>query len=167
MAELIRGKTGRVYGNLVALLTILKGLPLSYNRDLQEDKEPMFDTVGTLKGTLAILAAMLPRLVFREDRLREAALGSFTLATDVADYLVEKGLPFRKAHEVVGAVVRWCVAEKKKLEELSLEQWQTFSPLIEKDLLPRLTLESAVDRRRSYGGTARVNVQQRLRSIEL
>ena len=96
VAELIRGKTGRVYGNLVALLTILKGLPLSYNRDLQEDKEPMFDTVDTIKGTLAILAAMLPRLVFRRERLREAALGGFTLATDVADYLVEKGVPFRK-----------------------------------------------------------------------
>jgi argininosuccinate lyase len=165
VAELIRGKTGRIYGNLVALLTILKGLPLSYNRDLQEDKEPMFDTVDTLKGALAILAAMLPRLAFREGRLREAASGGFTLATDVADYLVGKGLPFRKAHEVVGAVVRWCVAEQKGLEGLSLEQWKTFSPLIERDLLPRLTLESAVDRRRSYGGTARTNVQKRLRAI--
>ena len=165
VAELIRGKTGRVYGNLVTLLTILKGLPLSYNRDLQEDKEPMFDTVDTLQGALAILTAMLPRLVFREDRLREAALGGFTLATDVADYLVEKGLPFRQAHEVVGAVVRWCIAEKKGLEELSLAQWKTFFPLIEKDLLSRLTLESAVDRRRSYGGTARTNVQTRLRTI--
>ena len=165
VAELIRGKTGRIYGNLVALLTILKGLPLSYNRDLQEDKEPMFDTVDTIKGILAILAAMLPHLVFREDRLREAALGGFTLATDVADYLVEKGVPFRKAHEVVGAVVRWCLAEKKGLEELSLEQWKAFSSLVERDLLPRLTLESAVDRRRSYGGTARANVQKRLRTI--
>jgi argininosuccinate lyase len=125
----------------------------------------MFDTVDTVKGTLMILEAMLPRLVFREDRLREAALGGFTLATDVADYLVEKGLPFRQAHEVVGAVVRWCIAEKKGLEDLSLEQWQTFSSVIERGLLPRLTLESAVDRRRSYGGTARVNVQERLRTI--
>ena len=165
VAELIRGKTGRVYGNLVALLTILKGLPLSYNRDLQEDKEPMFDTVNTLKGIVTILAAMLPQLVFREERLREAALGGFTLATDVADYLVEQGLPFRKAHEVVGAVVRWCIAEKKGLEEVSLEQWKTFSPLVKADLLPRLTLEAAVDRRRSYGGTARTNVQKRLRTI--
>ncbi|MBM4257528.1 MAG: argininosuccinate lyase [Deltaproteobacteria bacterium] len=165
VAELIRGKTGRVYGNLVALLTILKGLPLSYNRDLQEDKEPMFDTVDTLKGSLEILAAMLPRLVFREDRLREAALGGFTLATDVADYLVEKGLPFRQAHEVVGEVVRWCLDAKQGLEELSLEQWKRFSPLIERDILPRMTLESAVDRRRSYGGTARSSVQRRLRMI--
>jgi argininosuccinate lyase len=163
--ELIRGKTGRVYGNLVALLTILKGLPLSYNRDLQEDKEPLFDTVDTVKGALAILQAMLPQIIFRTERLRQAALGGFTLATDVADYLVEKGMPFRKAHAVVGAVVRECLAENKGMEQLSLAEWQRFSPLFERDLLPRLTLESAVDRRRSYGGTARVNVQRRLRSI--
>ncbi|MBI3797913.1 MAG: argininosuccinate lyase [Deltaproteobacteria bacterium] len=165
--ELIRGKTGRVYGNLFALLTVLKGLPLSYNRDLQEDKEPLFDTIDTVKGVLRVLEAMLPQLVFRQDRLRAAALGGFTLATDVADYLVEKGLPFRKAHEVVGAVVRWCLAEKKGLEELSQEEWQRFSPLFEQDLFPRLTLESAVDRRSSYGGTARSEVQRRLRSIKL
>ncbi len=163
--ELVRGKTGRVYGHLVALLTLQKGLPLSYNRDLQEDKEPLFDTVDTVKGILTVLEAMLPQIVFREDRLREAALGGFTLATDVADYLVEKGVPFRKAHEVVGAVVRWCLAEKKGLEQLSLEEWRKFSPLFGQDLLPRLTLESAVDRRRSYGGTARSEVQRRLRSI--
>jgi argininosuccinate lyase len=163
--ELVRGKTGRVYGHLVALLTILKGLPLSYNRDLQEDKEPLFDTIDTVKGVLSILGAMLPHIVFREDRLSEAALGGFTLATDVADYLVEKGVPFRKAHEIVGAVVRWCVTQKKRLEQLSVEEWRQFSPVIDRDLLPRLTLESAVDRRRSYGGTARVNVQRRLRSI--
>jgi argininosuccinate lyase len=163
--ELIRGKTGRVYGNLFALLTVLKGLPLAYNRDLQEDKEPLFDTVDTVKGILTVLEALLPRIVFREDRLREAALDGFTLATDVADYLVEKGVPFRKAHEIVGAVVRWCLQEQKRLEALSLEEWQRFSRLFGRDLLPRLTLESAIDRRRSYGGTARVNVQQRLRSI--
>jgi argininosuccinate lyase len=163
--ELVRGKTGRVYGNLVAVLTILKGLPLSYNRDLQEDKEPVFDTVNTVKGILSILEAMLPHIAFREERLSEAALGGFTLATDVADYLVEKGLPFRKAHEVVGAVVRWCVTQKKQLEQLSIEEWRQFSPVFDHDLLSRLTLESAVDRRRSYGGTARVNIQRRLRSI--
>ncbi|MGH7961259.1 MAG: argininosuccinate lyase [Candidatus Binatia bacterium] len=163
--ELIRGKTGRVYGHLVALLTVLKGLPLSYNRDLQEDKEPVFDTVDTVKGALTVLEAMLPQIIFREDRLREAALGGFTLATDVADYLVEKGLPFRQAHAVVGAVVRWCVAENKRLEQLSLEEWQHFSPLFGQDISSRLSLESAIERRRSYGGTARANVQRRLKSI--
>ena len=163
--ELIRGKTGRVYGNLVALLTVLKGLPLSYNRDLQEDKEPLFDTVDTVKEVLAVLAAMLPRITFRKDRLREAACGGFPLATDVADYLVEKGLPFRQAHEVVGTVVRWCLKKNKGLEHLSLEEWQSFSRLFAQDLLPRLTLEAAIDRRCSYGGTARTNVQRRLQSI--
>ncbi len=163
--ELVRGKTGRVYGNLFSLLTILKGLPLSYNRDLQEDKEPLFDTVDTVKGCLAVLEAMLPQLVFKEERLREAALGGFTLATDVADYLVEKGLPFRKAHEVVGAVVRWCLAEQKGLEQLTLDEWRQFSKLFTEDIVPRLTLESAVDRRRSYGGTARSEVQRRLKAI--
>jgi argininosuccinate lyase len=163
--ELVRGKTGRVYGNLFSLLTILKGLPLSYNRDLQEDKEPLFDTVDTVKGCLTVLEAMVPRLVFREERLAEAALGGFTLATDVADYLVEKGTPFRKAHEIVGAVVRWCVAENKGIERLTLEEWRRFSPAFEEDILPRLTLESAVDRRRSYGGTARTEVQRRLKAI--
>lgn len=163
--ELVRGKTGRVYGNLFSLLTILKGLPLSYNRDLQEDKEPLFDTVDTVKGCLTVLEAMLPQLVFREDRLNEAALGGFTLATDVADYLVEKGVPFRKAHAIVGAVVRWCLAENKGLEHLTLAEWRRFSPAFEGDILPRLTLESAVDRRKSYGGTARSEVQRRLKAI--
>lgn len=163
--ELVRGKAGRVYGNLVALLTILKGLPLSYNRDLQEDKEPLFDTVDTVKGCLTVLEALLPRIVFHEDRLREAAFGGFTLATDVADYLVEKGVPFREAHKVVGAVVRWCLAEQKGLEQLTLEEWRRFSSYFDADVLPRLTLESAVERRRSYGGTARTEVQRRLKAI--
>ena len=163
--EIIRGKTGRVYGNLFALLTTLKGLPLTYNRDLQEDKEPLFDTVDTIKSMLTVLEAMLAKLVFRKDRMQAAALGGFTLATDVADYLVEKGVPFRKAHEIVGAVVRLCLSENKGLEQLSAEEWKHFSPVFEQDLLPRLTLESAVDRRRSAGGTARVNVDKRLREI--
>ena len=162
--EIIRGKTGRLYGNLFALLTVLKGLPLTYNRDLQEDKEPLFDTVDTLKGILTVLEPMLGQLRFRTERLTEAALGGFMLATDVADYLVEKNLPFRRAHAVVGAVVQWCVAEGKELHQLTLQEWQQFSPLFEADLLPRLTLEAAVDRRQSYGGTARKNVERQLRA---
>lgn len=165
--ELVRGKTGRVYGNLFALLTILKSLPLSYNRDLQEDKEPLFDTVDTVKGCLQVLAAMLPQLIFCEDRLREAAFGGFTLATDVADYLVEKGMPFRKAHEVVGVIVRHCLAEQKGLEQLTVAEWRRFSPLFGEDILPRLTLEAAVDRRRSYGGTSRAEVQRRLKALTM
>ncbi len=163
--EIIRGKTGRVYGNLFALLTTLKGLPLAYNRDLQEDKEPLFDTVDTVKAMLSVLEAMLGQLVFRPDRMQAAALGGFTLATDVADYLVEKGLPFRKAHDIVAGVVRRCLADNIGLERLPLEEWQTFSPAFGPDLLPRLSLESAVDRRRSAGGTAPANVHKRLQEL--
>ena len=163
--EIIRGKTGRVYGNLFALLTTLKGLPLAYNRDLQEDKEPLFDTVDTVKGMLSVLEAMLGQLVFRPDRMQAAALGGFTLATDVADYLVEKGVPFRKAHDIVARVVRRCLSDNIGLEQLSLEDWQGFSAAFESDLLPRLSLEAAVDRRRSAGGTARANVHKRLQEI--
>ncbi len=162
--EIIRGKTGRLYGNLLALLTVLKGLPLAYNRDLQEDKEPLFDTVDTLKGILTVLEPMLGQLRFRTERLTEAALGGLMLATDVADYLVEKKMPFRQAHSVVGAVVQWCVAGGKELHQLTLQDWQQFSPLFEADLLPRLSLEAAVERRQSYGGTARKNVERQLRS---
>ncbi len=163
--EIIRGKTGRVYGNLFALLTTLKGLPLAYNRDLQEDKEPLFDTVDTIKSMLSVLEAMLGQIVFRTDRMEAAALGGFTLATDVADYLVERGVPFRKAHEIVARVVRHCLSENLGLEQLSLAEWQTFSPVFAPDLLPRLSLEAAVDRRRSAGGTARANVHKRLEEI--
>ena len=163
--EIIRGKTGRVYGNLFALLTTLKGLPLAYNRDLQEDKEPLFDTVDTVKSMLSVLEAMLGQLVFRPDRMQAAALGGFTLATDVADYLVEKGVPFRKAHDIVARVVRRCLSDNIGLEQLSLEDWQGFSSAFESDLLPRLSLEAAVDRRRSAGGTARANVRKRLQEI--
>ena len=162
--EIIRGKTGRLYGNLFALLTVLKGLPLTYNRDLQEDKEPLFDSVDTLRGVLSVLEPMLGALRFRPERLAAAARGGFMLATDVADYLVEKQVPFRRAHEVVGAVVQWCVAEGRELHQLTLEEWRRFSPAFEADLLPRLTPEAAVARRTSYGGTSSENVARQLRA---
>src|SRR5690606_28334838 len=111
VAELIRGKTGRLYGNLVTLLTTLKALPLAYNRDLQEDKPPLFDSVDTVRAALEILCAMLPRLEIRADRMRAAAGAGFTLATELADYLATKGVPFRDAHGVVGAIVQWAIAE--------------------------------------------------------
>ena len=162
--EIIRGKTGRLYGNLFALLTVLKGLPLTYNRDLQEDKEPLFDSVDTLRGVLSVLEPMLGALRFRPERLAAAARGGFMLATDVADYLVEKQVPFRRAHEVVGAVVQWCVAEGRELHQLTLEEWRRFSPAFEADLLPQLTPEAAVARRTSYGGTSSENVARQLRA---
>ena len=163
--EIIRGKTGRLYGNLFTLLTILKGLPLAYNRDLQEDKEPLFDTVDTLKGILTVLELMLRKLRFDTSRMRDAASSGFLLATDVADYLVEKKMPFRQAHAVGGAVVQWCVREGRELHELTLSEWQQFSLLFEADLLPRMTLKGAVERRASHGGTSPKNVERQLRSV--
>jgi argininosuccinate lyase len=165
VAELVRGKTGRVYGNLMAILTILKGLPLAYNRDLQEDKVPLFDTVDTVKGCLAILTAMIPRLVVHADRMREATVDGFLLATDVADYLVTKGIPFREAHHIVGLAVRRCIEGKRRLEDMSTKEWRELSPAFGPDLRDWLSVEAAVARRTAGGGTAPVNVARRLRGI--
>ena len=163
VAELIRGKTGRVYGHLVSLLTLLKGLPMTYNRDLQEDKEPVFDSVDTVKGSLAVLAAMLPELRVHRDRMRAAATRGFTLATELADYLSTKGVPFRDAHGIVGQVVRHCLANELRLEDLAPEQLQRFSPLFGPDVRNWLSATAAVRRRRAPGGTAPDNVRRQLR----
>ena len=163
VAELARGKTGRVFGALFALLTMLKGLPLSYNRDLQEDKEPLFDTVDTVKATLQVFQEMLRAVRFNGERMREAALAGFLNATDVADYLVEKGMPFRRAHEVVGRLVQECLKQKKRIQELSLEELKCFSPLFEEDVYPFITLEACLERRRSFGGTAKGRVVEALK----
>jgi len=160
--ELCRGKTGRVYGALVAMLTVLKGLPLSYNRDLQEDKEPLFEAVDTVKASLEVLAALLKRVTFNRERLRQAAEEGFLNATDVADYLARKGMPFREAHEVVGRLVRFCLGEGKRLEDLSLEEFRRFSPLFDQDIHRFLSLEACLDRRGGIGGTARRSVVKAL-----
>ena len=162
VAELARGKTGRVYGNLMAILTTLKGLPLAYNRDLQEDKQPLFDTVDTLMGTLEVMAAMLPAL--RVDPLlpEAAARGSYILATDVADYLVRKGAPFREAHQAVAELVRYAQMEGKALPELSLEEYRRFSPAFEEDVLA-LDLRSAIEARDAPGGTSWRQVEAALK----
>jgi argininosuccinate lyase len=162
VAELARGKTGRVYGNLMAMLTTLKGLPLAYNRDLQEDKQPLFDTVDTLMGTLEVMAAMLPAL--RVDPLlpEAAARGSYVLATDVADYLVRKGTPFRDAHQAVAELVRYAQMEGKALPELSLEEYRRFSPAFEEDVLA-LDLRSAIEARDAPGGTSSRQVEAALK----
>ena len=154
VAELIRGKTGRLYGNLVAVLTTMKGLPLTYNSDMQEDKEPLFDTVDTLEAVLRVLPPMLASLTFRVDRMREAAGAFYSTATDLADYLVRKGLPFREAHEIVGRTVRHGITKGKELCDLSLEELRTFSPLIEKDVQAALTVEASLRARAVTGGTA-------------
>ena len=165
VAELIRGKTGRLYGNLLNLLTLLKGLPLAYNRDLQEDKTPLFDSVDTIAASLDVLCAMVPHLRLRADRLRAAASAGYTLATELADYLASKGVPFRDAHGVVGAIVQFALAEGRQLEELTVTELRRFSPAFNPDVRRWLTLDAAVKRRRAPGGTSPANVERRLRAL--
>ncbi len=166
VAELIRGKTGRVYGNLVALLTILKGLPMTYNRDLQEDKEPLFDTVDTVAACLGILAAMVGRLTFNRNRMEAEAGGGFATATDVAEYLVMKGVPFREAHGIVGRLVAFCIQNGKELTGLTLKEFRNFDKGFEKDLFLSLTARQSVNARKSVGGTAEETVRKRIAEIE-
>jgi len=162
VAELIRGKTGRLYGNLTAVLTTMKGLPLTYNSDMQEDKEPLFDTVDTLEAVLSVLPPMLATLTFRVDRMREAAGAHYATATDLADYLVRKGLPFREAHEIVGRTVRYALSKGKELDALSLDEFRQFSPLVESDVLRAITVDASLGARAVTGGTAHAAVKQQL-----
>ena len=157
--ELIRGKSGRIFGHLISLLTLMKGQPLAYNKDNQEDKEPLFDSVDNLKGSLKIFAAMIPAIRCRRERMRAAAMQGFATATDLADYLVRKGTPFRDAHEVVGKAVACCVERDCDLSELPLETLRTFSPQIEADVFEVLTLEGSVAARDHIGGTAPAQVR--------
>jgi len=163
VAELIRGKTGRVYGHLVALLTTMKALPLSYNRDMQEDKEGFLDTVDTLLSCLEILAGMLGALRVKAENTARAAKQGYILATDLADYLVKKGEAFRHAHEIVGKLVSYAVKKGKSLNELSLKEYQGFSPLFGNDVYS-ITVESSLSARNSTGGTAPVQVNKALSS---
>jgi argininosuccinate lyase len=154
VAELTRGKSGRLYGNLMAVLTTMKGLPLTYNSDMQEDKEPLFDSIDTLEAIVSVWPPMLESLTFRADRMRGAAGEHFATATDLADYLVKKGLPFREAHEVVGRVVRHALDAGKELPALSLDELRRFSPLVEKDVHAALTVNASLAARNVEGGTA-------------
>jgi len=158
MAELIRGKTGRVYGGLVTILTVMKGLPFSYNRDMQEDKEPMFDTADTVKSSLEVLRAMLGGITFKNENMKKALAAGFITATDIADYLTRKGMPFRKAHEVTGKIVGYAEEKGRELMNLHITEYKMFSRLFEDDLFDHITLEGSVSGRKSYGGTARQNV---------
>lgn len=159
--ELIRGKSGRVFGDLISLLTLMKGQPLAYNKDNQEDKEPLFDAIDTVRGSLMAFADMIPALVPNIANMRESALRGFSTATDLADYLVKKGVPFRDAHEIVGKAVALGVQEDKDLSELTLEQLQQFSPLIQQDVFDlALTLDASVSARNHIGGTAPNQVRQ-------
>lgn len=166
VAELVRGKTGRVYGNLIGLLTVLKSLPLAYNKDMQEDKEGMFDTVATLEGALQLFAPMIATMKVNTGRMREAVNKDFSNATDIADFLVGKGLPFRQAHEVIGKTVLYCIQEGKYLLDLTLEEFQNFSPLFDDSIYAVLQPEAVVNARNVYGGTANVQVAAAIERAE-
>ena len=157
--ELVRGKTGRVYGHLTALLTLMKSQPLAYNKDNQEDKEPVFDAIDTVKDCLRAFADMVPAILPRKEKMYEAAKRGFSTATDLADYLVRRGVPFRDAHEIVGKSVGYGVQTGKDLSEMSLEELQQFSKVIEQDVFAVLTLEGSVAARNHIGGTAPVQVK--------
>jgi argininosuccinate lyase len=157
--ELVRGKTGRVNGSLIALLTLMKGQPLAYNKDNQEDKEPLFDAVDTVRGSLRVFADMLPAMQVNRPAMETAARSGFSTATDLADYLVRKGVAFRDAHEVVGKAVHYGVTEKKDLADMSLTELQTFSEVIENDVFDVLTLQGSVAARNHTGGTAPAQVR--------
>ncbi|MCA1796231.1 MAG: argininosuccinate lyase [Desulfuromonadaceae bacterium] len=160
--ELVRGKSGRVYGNLVSLLTLMKSLPLAYNKDMQEDKEPLFDSIDTVKGSLKIFASMIAEMKVKTDNMRIAAARGFSTATDIADYCVRKGLPFRQAHEVVGKTVRYCIEHGKDIPELSVEEFREFSALIDTDIYDFVTLDASVNARTATGGTARCAVEREI-----
>ena len=160
VAEIVRGKTGRVVGDLVALMTLMKSLPMAYNRDMQEDKEPLFDAVDTLKACLSINVQMIPRTTVNRETMRKAASVGFLNATDMADYLVGQGVPFRQAHECVGNAVAYALDQGKELDQLSVEELKRFAPRIKADIFEHLTLTHMIDRRQSQGGTATANVVQ-------
>jgi len=154
VAELVRGKTGRVYGSLIALLTVMKSLPLAYNKDMQEDKEAVFDAVDTVKMCLPVFTAMLSTIKIKKENMYKAAQGGFTNATDMADYLVKKGIPFRTAHEIIGKMVLYCIENGKSLEELDMDEFKNFSSLISEDVYHEISLEKCISGRNIPGGPA-------------
>ena len=166
VAELVRGKTGRVYGDLMSLLTVMKGLPLAYNKDMQEDKEPVFDAIDTVEMCLPVFAAMLDTMTVRTDNMRRAAGHGFINATDCADYLTKKGMPFRDAYTVTGRLVAQCTAQGKTLEELTLEELKAVSGLFEADVYDALNLENCMALRASYGGPAVSETTRQIQEIE-
>lgn len=165
VVELLRGKTGRIYGSLICLLTVMKGLPLAYNRDLQEDKEPLFDTADTVKSCLEILIRLMPKIIFNKKMMEDAALTGFATATDIAEYLVRKGVPFREAHNITGRIVKYCVERNKSLNELSEKEFHRFSERIGKDISQHITPATSVNEKKSYGGTSREKVLARIKKI--
>ncbi|OMH40161.1 argininosuccinate lyase [Desulfurobacterium indicum] len=166
VSELTRGKTGRVYGDLVAILTIIKGLPMTYNRDLQEDKEPLFDAIDTVKLALAVNARVVRGMKPKKERMRSQASKGFSLATDVADYLAKKGVPFRDAHRIVGEIVAYCLDNGKTLETMTIDEFRQFSNAFDKDVLNLISVEGSTSSRNIIGGTAKEQVLKELERIE-
>ena len=151
IAELVRGKTGRVYGALVSILTTMKGIPLAYNKDMQEDKELTFDAIDTVKGCLALFTGMISTMSFCNDVMENSAKNGFTNATDAADYLVNHGVPFRDAHGIVGQLVLYCIGKNMALDDMSLEEFQAISPVFESDIYEAISMENCVKKRMTIG----------------
>ena len=166
VAELVRGKTGRVYGSLITLLTVMKGLPLAYNKDMQEDKEPVFDAIDTVEMCIPVFAAMVDTLTVRPANMRKAATGGFINATDCADYLVKKGMPFREAYMIVGRLVNMCIKTGENLETLTLRDFRAISSLFDEDVYQALELKTCVNGRKVYGGPAKESVEQQIANIK-
>ena len=162
--ELVRGKTGRVTGNLISLLTLMKSQPLAYNKDNQEDKEPLFDSVDTIFNCLHVFADMVPMIKSNKDNMYQSALKGFTTATDLADYLVKKGLAFRDAHDIVGKAVSYGIKENKDLNEFSLDELKSFNKLIEKDVFDVISLEGSINARNHLGGTSIKQVSKAIKA---
>jgi len=165
-AELIRGKTGRVYGNLINLLTTVKALPLAYNHDMQEDKEPLFDTVSTLESSLFLMSKMIETMQVNKKKMEASTKGDFSTATELADYLVKKGLSFREAHKLVGSIVIYCLENKKNLEDLTLSELKSFHKNFDNKTLDILKPRSAVETKDSYGGTSLKRVRGSIQKAE-
>lgn len=165
VTELIRGKSGRVFGHLIASLTMLKGLPLAYNKDMQEDKEAVFDAIDTVKKSLIIIAPTIETMTINKEKMRKEAAGGFTNATDAADYLAKAGLPFREAHEVIGKIVAYCIEKGKSLEELSMEEYRGFSPYFKEDIYKAIDLITCVNDREITGGPSVASVGKHIDKI--
>jgi len=166
IAELVRGKTGRVYGDLTTVLTMMKGIPLAYNKDMQEDKEAVFDAIDNSKLCIELFTSMIATMTVKKDRLRKAASGGFINATDCADYLVKKGLPFRDAYRVSGRLVAYCIEHSTDLESLTIDEYKTFSPLFDDDVYTAVNLDNCVNTRLVYGGPSRRSVEHQIKLID-
>ena len=166
VAELVRGKTGRVYGDLITLLTVMKGIPLAYNKDMQEDKEALFDALDTVTLSLKTFSGMIDTMKVNKDNMKKGASGGFTNATDVADYLAKHNVPFRTAHSIVGEMVLYCIKENKAIEELSLEEFKSFSPVFEEDIYKAIDLLTCVEERKVIGGPSSESIKIQINALD-